>query len=160
MRMRRKPIVAVVGAADAGAEQMALAEKVGKLLAERGAVVVCGGRGGVMEAACRGAQQAGGVSIGLLPGLDDSEANPHVTYALPTGMAEGRNWLVVLAGHSVIAVGGGYGTLAEIALALKSGKRVIGLETWQALRPDGSRLGLLIANSPEQAVDLALAENE
>lgn len=158
MRARRMPLVAVVGAAEARPDLKGLAERVGELLAERGAAVVCGGRGGVMEAVCRGVERAGGVSIGLLPGFDESEANPHVTFALPTGMAQGRNWLVVLAGRSVIALGGGYGTLAEIALALKAGKRVVGLETWQASRPDGSSLGLLAARTPEEAVDLALAE--
>ncbi len=150
--------MAVIGSGDAGPELASLAERVGQRLAERGAAVVCGGRGGVMEAVCRGVERAGGVSIGLLPGFDESEANPHVTFALPTGMAEGRNWLVVLAGRSVIAVGGGYGTLAEIALALKAGKRVVGLDTWHASRPDGSSLGLLRASTPEEAVDLALSD--
>lgn len=158
MRERRKPIVAVIGAGEADLRQMRLSEEVGRLLAERGAVVICGGRGGVMEAVCRGTERAGGVSIGLLPGFDVSDANPHVTFALPTGMAEGRNWLVVLAARSVIAVGGGYGTLSEIALALKSGKRVVGLGTWRAERPDGSPLEILVARTPKEAVDLALGE--
>ncbi len=158
MSERRMPFVAVIGAGEADLEQIGLAEEVGRLLAERGMVVICGGRGGVMEAVCRGAEQAGGVSIGLLPGFDAADANPHVTFALPTGMAEGRNWLVVLAARAVIAVGGGYGTLSEIALALKSGKRVVGLGTWRAERPDGSPLEILVAGTPQEAVDLALAE--
>jgi hypothetical protein len=104
---------------------------VGRLVAERGAVVVCGGLGGTMEAACRGAKQAGGTTVGILPGLDRSQANPFVDVALPTGLGEARNVLVVRAADAVIAIGGGYGTLSEIALALKAGKRVIGLGTWE-----------------------------
>ncbi|MEW6568677.1 MAG: TIGR00725 family protein [Chloroflexota bacterium] len=158
MRNRRGPMVAVIGAAQASEEHVSLAERVGQLLAERGAVVVCGGRGGVMQAACRGAELAGGVSIGLLPGSDPGEANPHVTFALPTGLGQGRNLLVVLAACSVIAIGGGYGTLSEIALALKAGKRVIGLDTWQVEHPDGSPVEILLARTPEAAVSLALSE--
>jgi uncharacterized protein (TIGR00725 family) len=94
-------------------------------------VVVCGGLGGVMEAACRGAREAGGLTVGILPGLDRSAANPYVEVALPTGLGEGRNLLVVRAADALIAVGGGYGTLSEIALALKAGKPVVGLGSWE-----------------------------
>ncbi|MEA2376438.1 MAG: hypothetical protein QOD13_345 [Thermoleophilaceae bacterium] len=119
--------MAVVGPGDAPA---AAAAGVGRLVAERGAVLVCGGLGGAMEAACRGAKQAEGVTVGILPGSDRSDANPYVDVALPTGLGEARNALVVRAADVVIAIGGGYGTLSEIALALKAGKRVIGLDTW------------------------------
>jgi uncharacterized protein (TIGR00725 family) len=119
--------VAVVGPGD---EPTAAAADVGRLVAERGAVLVCGGLGGAMEAACRGAKQAEGVTVGILPGSDRSDANPYVDVALPTGLGEARNALVVRAADVVIAIGGGYGTLSEIALALKAGKRVIGLDTW------------------------------
>ncbi|MEA2454637.1 MAG: hypothetical protein QOI45_899 [Thermoleophilaceae bacterium] len=119
--------MAVVGPGD---EPTAAAADVGRLVAERGAVLVCGGLGGAMEAACRGAKQAEGVTVGILPGSDRSDANPYVDVALPTGLGEARNALVVRAADVVIAIGGGYGTLSEIALALKAGKRVIGLDTW------------------------------
>jgi uncharacterized protein (TIGR00725 family) len=125
------PYVAVVGPGDASPEQTAAAEAVGAGLARRGAVVVSGGLGGVMEAACRGAREAGGRTVGLLPGLDREAANEFVDVALPTGLGEARNALVVRAADSLIAVGGGHGTLSEIALALKGGKRVLGLDTWE-----------------------------
>jgi uncharacterized protein (TIGR00725 family) len=122
--------VAVVGPGSAGEEQVAAAEEAGRLIAERGALLVCGGLGGVMEAACRGARSAGGTTLGLLPGDDRGDANPFVDIALPTGLGEGRNALVVRAADAVLAIGGGYGTLSEIALALRAGKPVIGVGTW------------------------------
>jgi uncharacterized protein (TIGR00725 family) len=116
--------VAVLGPGEASAAEVGAAERVGAELARRGAVVVCGGLGGVMEAACRGAKEAGGSTVGILPGLDREAANPFVDVALPTGLGEARNALVVRAADALIAVGGAYGTLSEIALALKGGKRV------------------------------------
>jgi uncharacterized protein (TIGR00725 family) len=123
---------------------------VGRLLAERGATVVCGGLGGTMEAACRGARAAGGTTLGLLPGLDRSDANPFVSMAVPTGLGEARNALVVRAADAVIALGGGYGTLSEIALALKAGKRVVGVGTWEIE-------GVVAVEGAEAAVAAALA---
>jgi uncharacterized protein (TIGR00725 family) len=134
--------VAVVGPGDEPTEH---AESVGRLVAERGAVVVCGGLGGAMEAACRGAKQAGGLTVGILPGSDRAQANRFVDVALPTGLGEGRNALVARAADAVIAVGGGYGTLSEIALALRGGKPVIGLGTWEIE-------GVVAVESPEAAV--------
>jgi uncharacterized protein (TIGR00725 family) len=122
--------VAVVGPGAAGEEQVAAAEEAGRLIAARGALLVCGGLGGVMEAACRGARSAGGTTLGLLPGDDRGDANPFVDIAVPTGLGEGRNALVVRTADAVVAIGGGYGTLSEIALALRAGKPVIGLGTW------------------------------
>ena len=144
------PHVAVVGAAEAPAEEEQTAERVGRGLAERGAVVVCGGRGGVMAAACRGAKAGGGTTVGILPGLDRSEANEWVDVAVPTGLGEARNALVVRAADAVVAVAGGYGTLSEVACALKAGKRVIGLGTWDIE-------GVERAAGPEAAVRAALA---
>jgi uncharacterized protein (TIGR00725 family) len=144
------PYVAVVGPGDASPEQTAVAQQVGAALARRGAVLVSGGLGGVMEAACRGARDAGGTTVGLLPGLDRSAANEFVEVALPTGLGEARNALVVRAADSLIAVGGGHGTLSEIALALKGGKRVVGLDTWEID-------GVQAAASPEDAVAAALS---
>jgi uncharacterized protein (TIGR00725 family) len=119
-------------------------------VAERGGVVVCGGLGGAMEAACRGAKQAGGTTLGILPGSDRADANEFVDFALPTGLGEARNALVVRAADVVIAVGGGYGTLSEIGLALKTGKRVIGLDTWAID-------GVSAVDGPEAAVAAALS---
>jgi uncharacterized protein (TIGR00725 family) len=139
--------VAVIGPGD---EPTVAAAEVGRLLAERGATLVCGGRGGAMEAACRGAKEADGLTVGILPGADRSDANPFVDVALPTGLGEARNALVVGAADAVIAIGGGYGTLSEIALALKAGKRVIGLGTWEIE-------GVVAAEDPEAAVAAALS---
>jgi uncharacterized protein (TIGR00725 family) len=139
--------VAVIGPGD---EPTVAAAEVGRLIAERGAVLVCGGRGGAMEAACRGAKEVGGLTVGILPGPDRSEANPFVDVVLPTGLGEARNALVVGAADVVIAIGGGYGTLSEIALALKVGKRVIGLGTWEIE-------GVVAAEGPEAAVAAALS---
>jgi uncharacterized protein (TIGR00725 family) len=145
-----RPYVAVVGAGDADAASAATAETVGRLLAETGAVVVCGGLGGVMEAACRGAQSAGGASIGILPGDDRNAANPYVTFAIATGLGEARNAIVARAADSMIAIGGGYGTLSEIGLALKLGGRaVIGIGSWDIE-------GVVAAATPELAVAAAL----
>jgi uncharacterized protein (TIGR00725 family) len=122
--------VALVGPGDASEEQAREAELVGRGLAERGLILVCGGLGGVMEAACRGARSAGGVTVGILPGSDRGAANRWVEVTIPTGLGELRNGLIVRAADVVIAVGSGHGTLSEIALALKSGVPVIGLGTW------------------------------
>jgi uncharacterized protein (TIGR00725 family) len=142
--------VAVVGPGDAGAGAVDVAERVGRELGRRGAVLVCGGLGGVMEAACRGAKEAGGTTLGILPGSRRADANPHVDVALATGLGEARNALVARAADALVAVAGGYGTLSEIALALKAGKPVVGLGTWavEGVRP---------AAGPEEAVEAALA---
>jgi uncharacterized protein (TIGR00725 family) len=141
--------VAVIGAGEGPPELLERAEAVGRGLAAGGAVVVCGGLGGVMAAACRGAREAGGLTVGLLPGDDRGAANPWVAVAIPTGLGELRNGLVVRAADAVVAVGGAYGTLSEIALALKRGTPVIGLGTWELDAP------ILRAADPEEAVALA-----
>ena len=123
----------------------------GRELGSRGAVVVTGGLGGVMEAACRGARDAGGTTIGILPGTDRSAANPYVDVAIPSGLGEARNALVVRAADALIAIGGAYGTLSEIAFALKAGKRVVGLGTWDIDGVDA-------ADSPEAAVETVLRD--
>jgi|SRR5215211_1660360 len=141
--------VAVVGPAEASPEEIAAAERVGADLAQAGAVVVCGGLGGVMEAACRGAKGEGGTTVGILPGLDRGAANPYVDVALATGLGEARNALVVRAADVLVAVGGAYGTLSEIALALKGGKLVVGVGTWDID-------GVDVADGPADAVARAL----
>jgi uncharacterized protein (TIGR00725 family) len=122
-----KPIIAVVGGSECTAQEAALAEDVGRRLAAAGAVVLCGGLTGVMEAVARGVHEGGGLSIGLLPGADPRAANRHIDVALTTGMGEMRNALIVRAARAVIAIGGGPGTLSEIALALRIGTPVVGL---------------------------------
>jgi uncharacterized protein (TIGR00725 family) len=129
--MTASPYVAVVGPGEASPQQVEAAEAVGAGLAQAGAVVVTGGLGGVMEAACRGARSKRGRTLGLLPGDDRDAANGWVEIAVATGMGELRNGLVVRAADAVVAVGGGHGTLSEIALALKLGRPVIGLGTWE-----------------------------
>src|SRR5205823_3641404 len=109
--------VAVCGSATPAPEEAEVAEQIGELLARAGAVVVCGGLGGVMDAAARGCASAGGTSVGVLPGSDRNGASTHLTIALPTGLGEARNALVVRAANAVIAVGGEFGTLSEVALA-------------------------------------------
>ena len=141
--------MAVVGPGEASAEEAAAAEAVGRELARRGALLVCGGLGGVMEAACRGAREAGGPTLGILPGADRRQANPYVDVAVPTGLGEARNALVVRAADALIAVGGAFGTLSEIALALKAGKPVLGLGSWEID-------GVEPAHEPEAAVDAVL----
>ena len=128
--MGLSPYVAVIGPGDASPEQIDAAQEVGRGLAEAGAVVVCGGLGGVMAAACRGASSAGGMTIAILPGSDRGAANEWARVVIPTGMGEMRNALVVRAADAVIAVGGAYGTLSEVALALKTGVPVVGIDTW------------------------------
>lgn len=148
-------IIGVVGQGECGGKLARLAREVGWLIAQSGAVLVCGGLGGVMEAAARGAKEAGGLTLGILPGDTRTQANPHIDLAIPTGMGEGRNFLVVRAAEALIAIGGGHGTLSEIALALKTGKRVIGLATpWRGVP------GVVEANTAEEAVALALAARE
>jgi len=141
--------VAVVGPGEARPADVEVAEAVGRELAERGAVVVCGGLGGVMEAACRGAKEARGATLGILPGHDRAQANRHVDIAVATGLGEARNALVVRAADALVAVGGAYGTLSEIALALQVGKPVIGLGSWQIE-------GVRAAAGPVRAVEAAL----
>lgn len=156
--MRRAgPQIAVVGAGECDEETAALAHDVGRLLGEAGAVVVTGGLGGVMAAASRGASLAGATTLGICPGEGRDEANPWVRVAVPTGLGELRNGLVVRAADVVIALGGEYGTLSEVALALKIGRPVVGISTWQLVRPGGvADTGIVAAPSPEAAVAVAL----
>jgi len=141
--------VAVVGPSAASAEEERVASDVGRLLAGRGAIVVTGGLDGVMAAASRGAREAGGTTLGMLPGTDRTGANPWVDVAVPTGMGEARNALVVRTADGVIAVGGEYGTLSEIALALKLGRPVVGIGTWELSRAGSANADVGIARAPD-----------
>jgi uncharacterized protein (TIGR00725 family) len=146
--------VAVIGASDASPEQVEQARAAGRRLAELGAVVVTGGRGGVMEAACRGAKEAGGKTVGILPGLERSEANAFVDVGIPTGLGEIRNALVVRAADALVAVGGAWGTLSEIAFARAAGKAVFGVGSWELGR-DGVTAAADGAEAAERAVEAA-----
>lgn len=148
-----RPLIAVVGGSTCTAEEAAAAAEVGRLLAEAGAVILCGGLGGVMEAVAKGAQAAGGgITVGLLPGNDPTDANPAIDVPLATGMGEMRNALIVRAARAVIAIGGGVGTLSEIALAVRIGTPVVGLHDNFAGAIDIPRVP-----TPAEAVRWALA---
>ncbi len=147
--MECKPIIGVIGASQPSAEGLRMAEVVGREIATRGAVLVCGGLGGVMEAASKGAAGAGGDVMGVLPGPDKSSANPYVTLAVPTNMGHARNVIIAHTADALIAVEGEYGTLSEVAISLKLGKPVFVL-------PGGPRVvGTVPVDSVESAVALA-----
>lgn len=149
--MERKTVIGVIGASQATPKGYAVAREVGRLLALAGAVLVCGGLGGVMEAAARGCAEAGGVVLGILPGPEPAQANPFVTIAVPTNMGHARNVIIAHTAQALIAVEGEYGTLSEIAIGLKLGRPVIALEN------SFDVAGLVPAASPAQAVAAALA---
>ena len=149
--------IAVVGPGEAGEQELAVAEAVGAEVAAAGAVLVCGGLGGVMEAACRGARSRGGTTVGLLPGSDRSAANGWVQIAIPTALGEVRNALVVRSADALVAVGGSWGTLSEIALALKTGRPVIGIGSWELAREGQPVEGIVAIDDPVEAVAAALA---
>jgi uncharacterized protein (TIGR00725 family) len=152
--------VAVIGSshAELGSELARLGEEVGRLLAEAGVTLVCGGMSGVMEAACRGASEAGGEAIGIVPGHDVSEANPYCTHVVATGIGHARNLAVVSSGEVVIAIGGEWGTLSEIGFARAIDRPVIALRSWTLSGREAMEdaPGVLLAESPREAVDLAL----
>ena len=148
--------MSVIGSSTATPKQAGLAHEVGRLLASRGATVACGGLGGVMEAACKGARSAGGTTIGVLPGSDPSVANEYVDIPVCTGMGYARNAIVVKSGAAVIAIGGAFGTLSEIGHALAEDIPVVGLETWQIGQPGVTGDPIERASDPGDAVERAL----
>ena len=155
--MKRQRLVAVVGGSEPTPQEVRLAEEVGRELARNNAVLVCGGLTGVMEAACRGAGSAGGMTIGILPGDSPGDANPYVQVAIVTGVGYARNMAVVQSAQAVIAVGGSYGTLTEIAYALQGGIPVVGLNTWSISRNGQNDDGIVPASNPAEAVKIALS---
>lgn len=153
----KKIFISVVGESHASEEIAKLAEQVGEEIAKAGAVLVCGGLKGVMECAAKGAKSAGGTTIGILPGSKREEANPYIDYPIITGIGYARNKLVVKTGHAVIAVGGSYGTLSEIAFALGYEIPVVGLKTWQFVHHSGMvDQKVYHVNTPKNAVELAM----
>jgi uncharacterized protein (TIGR00725 family) len=158
---RRARQISVIGAGvcDEDSEAWRLAEEVGRRLAEAGVTVVCGGRGGVMEAASRGATSAGGTVIGVLPWVAVEDANPYCTQVVATGIGEARNLAVVASGEATIAVGGEWGTLSEVALTRKLGRTVVALRSWSVSGPDemDGGPGIVTVETAEGAVSAALA---
>jgi uncharacterized protein (TIGR00725 family) len=150
MAQNRRLIVAVVGPGECDEATSALGFEVGKLLAERGCLIVTGGRGGVMEAASAGAASVGGEVIGILPGEGRDQANPHVSIPIVTGMGETRNAIIARTADAMIALSGGFGTLSEIAFALKFGKPVVSLGSWQ-VSPQ-----IHAASAPPEAIEIVL----
>ncbi len=154
---RRVVQISVIGASEGDGEILREAEAVGRGIAEAGGVVVCGGLTGVMEAASRGAAQAGGEVVAVLPTLSPADANEHVTYAVATGIGHARNLAVVASGDAVIAVGGSWGTLSEIAYARKLERPVVALQSWPLRDRAGTDLGIVEAENAEQAVKAAMS---
>ena len=155
--MTHKAIIGVMGGGSCSKSIKDLAFQVGKLIALRGGIVLCGGGSGVMEAACRGARENDGITIGIMPGSNATESppNPYVDIPIFTGMSDGRNSINAKSSNVIIAIDGGPGTLSEIGLALKNGKYVIGLSSWD-LKIDGEQPpGYVVASDPEDAVDKA-----
>ncbi|MDD3718275.1 MAG: TIGR00725 family protein [Actinomycetota bacterium] len=148
--------IGVIGGQICSEEEERMAYELGGLLAKKGAVIVCGGLGGVMEAACRGAREEGGVTIGVLPGPFRGDANPYVDYVIATDMGQARNAIIVRTADAVVAVGGEYGTLSEIAMALKMGKKVVALSSWEISSKGTSDDKIIRAESPAAAVETVM----
>jgi len=149
--------ISVIGASQGSGYILGVAEAVGRGIAEAGAVLVCGGRTGVMEAASKGAADAGGIVVGILPTLSTDDANPYVTYAVATGTGHARNLAVVASGEAVIAIGGEWGTLSEIAFARRLDRPVVAIQSWKLRNNAGTDLGITEAETPEEAVEAALS---
>jgi uncharacterized protein (TIGR00725 family) len=154
--MQKLKVVSVIGASNATATELMLAEIVGRELAKCGVILICGGLGGIMEAACRGASEEGGLTIGILPSDDRQAANPYVQVPIIGGIGFARNVAVAKTGQVVIAIGGSYGTLSEIAFALQSDIPIIGLNTWSVCRKGKSEKSIINMNDPVAAVTKAL----
>ena len=156
MRKSNGKFIAVIGGYPCTDEEARTAETVGREIARRGAILVCGGEGGIMEAACRGAVSEGGITVGILPGDNRKTTNPHVLIPVVTGLGSARNIIVVKSSQAVIAIGGGYGTLSEISFALKNGIPVIGLDTWSISRKNQPDSSIICMEDPLEAVNLAI----
>jgi uncharacterized protein (TIGR00725 family) len=154
--MINKKFIAVIGGGQCSKEEARQAEEVGRELARRGAILVCGGLGGIMSEACKGASSEGGTTVGILPGNSIQAANPYVQIPIVTGLGEARNVIVVKSAQAIIAIGGSYGTLSEIGHAIKNGIPVIGLNTWSLSRNSRQDKSIIPAQSPTEAVDKAL----
>ncbi len=154
--INKQKIIAVIGGGQCSKEEAKIAEEVGRQLARQGAILVCGGLSGVMEAACKGASSEGGLTIGILPGESRQAANPYVQIPIVTGLGYARNITVVKSAQAVIAIDGSYGTLSEISHALQSGIPVIGLNTWSLSINNKQDNSITPAQNATEAVDKAL----
>ncbi|MAG14998.1 MAG: TIGR00725 family protein [Dehalococcoidales bacterium] len=154
---KEKLFIAVIGGNESSPEELNAAEEVGRELAKQGAVIVCGGLGGIMEAACRGASAEGGVTVGILPGDIRRAANPYVQIPIATGLGQARNVIVVKSAQAVIAIGGSYGTLSEISHALQNDIPVIGLNTWSLSRKGQADTAIIPTQDPVKAVRKAIS---
>jgi uncharacterized protein (TIGR00725 family) len=157
MDLRGKPRIGVMGSGSCSSDIYALAREVGYLLASQGAILICGGHGGVMEASARGAKDGGGITVGILPGSSAADANSFIDIPIATNLGDARNAVNALTSQAIIAIDGSYGTLSEIALALKCGTPVVGLRTWDAVSSAGDRLPITLAQTAEAAVHAALS---
>ncbi len=150
MGMVKQTIIGVIGAGDASSQECNLAQEVGKEIAKNGGTLLCGGMGGIMEASCRGAKAHGGTTIGILPGTSKEDCNPYIDYPIVTAMGHGRNVIVASSCDAIIAIGGGFGTLSEIAFALRLKIPIIGIKTWDVSSD------IKKAETPEEAVYMAI----
>jgi uncharacterized protein (TIGR00725 family) len=156
VELRSRPRIGVMGPGICSPDVYNLARKVGFLIGRKEALLICGGLGGVMEASAKGAREAGGITIGILPGDSAAEANPYVDIPIVTDLGNARNAINVMTSQAIIAIHGSYGTLSEIALAMKCGIPVVGLETWELVPPGGGSLPITPAHDAEEAVTAAL----
>ncbi len=154
--MQQSYNIGVLGPNSCSPEEALLGMQTGRLIAEAGATLICGGMGGMMEAAAKGAKEAGGITVGILPTDNSADANAFIDVALPTGMGAFRNMMLVRSCSAVIAIHGAYGTLSEIAFALRIGVPVIGLYTWSLMKNGKIDTGIIHAKTPEEAVSKAL----
>lgn len=145
--------ISVIGNSDCSLREYNVAEGVGREIARRKAVLICGGLGGVMEAAAKGAREAGGITVGILPGIDKNSANPYIDITIATGLGEARNAIVALSADAVIAVGGALGTLSELAFALKHKKPVVGIKTWELDKDYCQEVNIIAVSDAKEAVD-------
>ncbi len=157
MELRFKPRIGVMGPSSCSSRVYSLGQEVGFCIGREGAILICGGGSGVMEAAARGAKQAGGITIGILPGGKRDEANPYIDIPIITDLGNARNVINVLTSQVIISIHGAYGTLSEFALALKCGTPVVGLDTWNLISPEGEYMPrIIVTESPEEAVKAAI----
>ncbi|MGB9797248.1 MAG: TIGR00725 family protein [bacterium] len=151
-----RKFIGVIGASQPPEELLPIAEKVGEEIAKRGGILICGGMGGIMEYACKGAKKVGGITVGIIPTMDRNSANPYVDIPIVTGMGYARNIIVVLSSEAVIAIGGAFGTLTELAFALHFNIPVVGIRTWRVESEHTEVKGIVYVDSPEEAVKIAM----
>jgi uncharacterized protein (TIGR00725 family) len=151
-----RKFIGVIGASQPPDELLPIAEKVGEEIAKRGGILICGGMGGIMESACKGAKRSGGLTVGILPTITRDSANPYIDIPIVTGIGYARNIIVVLSSEAIIAIGGAYGTLTELAFALHFNIPVIGIRTWRVESEFTEMKGIIYVDKPEEAVRIAM----